>query len=285
MAKYKVYVTDGRHESYDIEREMLAKVDAELKVCQCVTDEDIIRECADADGILLDMAPMTEKAVNALTNCKIINRYGVGFDNVAVDACTAKGIQVTNVPDYCAEDVSDHALALIMTCLRQTALRDRLVRQGEWNIHGVSFRLTGKVLGVLGFGRIARALVKKTSGFGFSKVLVYDPYVPAEACAALGAALVIALARPAAAFAHNLAVSSLNLLELVLGRRVVGVQIGVVLLALLAVGFFDGLLVGTGLDAQYAVRVGHCVPFLLGAGLGFLARVAFTSAYLLQTPA
>ena len=105
------------------------------------------------------------------------------------------------------------------------------------------------------------------------------------ACAALGAALVIALARPAAAFAHNLAVSSLNLLELVLGRRVVGVQIRVVLLALLAVGFFDGLLVGTGLDAQYAVRVGHCVPFLLGAGLGFLARVAFTSAYLLQTPA
>ena len=150
MAKYKVYVTDGRHESYDIEREMLAAADAELKVCQCVTDEDIIRECADADGILLDMAPMTEKAVNALTNCKVINRYGVGFDNVAVDACTAKGIQVTNVPDYCAEDVSDHALALIMTCLRQTALRDRLVRQGEWNIHGVSFRLTGKVLGVLG---------------------------------------------------------------------------------------------------------------------------------------
>lgn len=187
MAKYKVYVTDGRHESYDIEREMLAAADAELKVCQCVTGEDIIRECADADGILLDMAPMTEKAVNALTNCKVINRYGVGFDNVAVDACTAKGIQVTNVPDYCAEDVSDHALALIMTCLRQTALRDRLVRQGEWNIHGVSFRLTGKVLGVLGFGRIARALVKKTSGFGFSKVLVYDPYVPAEACAALGA--------------------------------------------------------------------------------------------------
>lgn len=187
MAKYKVYVTDGRHESYEIEKKMLADIDAELKVCQCVTDEDIIRECADADGILLDMAPMTETAVQALTNCKIINRYGVGFDNVAVDACTAKGIQVTNVPDYCAEDVSDHAMALIMTCLRHTALRDRKVREGAWNIHGTSFRLKGKVLGVLGFGRIARALVQKTSGFGFSKVLVYDPYVPAEACAALGA--------------------------------------------------------------------------------------------------
>ena len=187
MAKYKVYVTDGRHEHYNIERDMLAAIDAELVVCQCVTDEDIARECADADGILLDMAPMTEKAVNALQNCKVINRYGVGYDNVAVEACTAKGIQVTNVPDYCAEDVSDHALALMMTCLRHTALRDREVREGEWNIHGTSFRLSGKVLGVLGFGRIARALVKKCSGFGFSKVLVYDPYVPAEAVAAMGA--------------------------------------------------------------------------------------------------
>lgn len=187
MAKYKVYVTDGRHEHYNIEREMLAAIDAELVVCQCVTDEDIIRQCADADGILLDMAPMTEKAINALTNCKIINRYGVGYDNVDVAACTNKGIQVTNVPDYCAEDVSDHALALMMTCLRHTALRDRKVRQGEWNIRGTSFRLSGKVLGVLGFGRIARALVKKCSGFGFSKVLVYDPYVPAEVVAEMGA--------------------------------------------------------------------------------------------------
>ncbi len=186
MAKYKVYVTDGRHESYEIEREILAAADAELKVCMCVTEDDIIRECADADGILLDMAPMTEKAVNSLKNCKIINRYGVGYDNVAVDACTARNIQVTNVPDYCAEDVSDHALALMMTCLRQTALRDRKVREGEWNIRGTSFRLSGKVLGVLGFGRIARALIKKCSGFGFRKVMVYDPYVPQEVCEQFG---------------------------------------------------------------------------------------------------
>lgn len=165
---------------------MLAAADAELTVCQCVTDEDILRECADADGILLDMAPMTAKAIEGLAHCKIINRYGVGYDNVDLDACTAKGIQVTNVPDYCAEDVSDHALALMMTCLRHTALRDRLVRQGDWNIQRTSFRLSGKVLGVLGFGRIARALVHKCSGFGFSEVLVYDPYVPAQACADAG---------------------------------------------------------------------------------------------------
>ena len=117
MADFKVYVTDGRHSSYDIERDMLAQIGAELQVCQCVTEEDIIRECSDADAILLDMAPMSGKAINALAHCKIINRYGVGYDNVDLNACTAKGIQVTNVPDYCAEDVSDHALALMLILL------------------------------------------------------------------------------------------------------------------------------------------------------------------------
>ena len=162
MADFKVYVTDGRHSSYDIERDMLAQIGAELQVCQCATEEDIIRECSDADAILLDMAPMSAKAINALAHCKIINRYGVGYDNVDLNACTAKGIQVTNVPDYCAEDVSDHALALMLACLRDVARRDRLVRQGQWNLQRTSFRLSGKVLGVLGFGRIARALVKRS---------------------------------------------------------------------------------------------------------------------------
>ena len=119
MAKYKVYVSDSRHTSYEIEREILKTIDAELFLCNCRTEEDVIRECGDADGILLDLAPMTETVVNALPNCKVVNRYGVGYDNVDVPACTAKGIQVTNVPDYCAEDVSDHAIALFMACLRQ----------------------------------------------------------------------------------------------------------------------------------------------------------------------
>ena len=187
MAKYKVYVSDGRHDHYDIERKMLEAIDAELIIRNCATEEDIIANCADADGILLDLAPMTRKAVEGLTRCKVINRYGVGYDNVDVPACTEKGIQVTNVPDYCAEDVSDHAMALMFSCMRHVSLRDRKIRQGEWNISGVSFRMKGKVLGVLGFGRIARALVSKCSGLGFSKILVYDPYVPAEAFAPYGA--------------------------------------------------------------------------------------------------
>lgn len=188
MAKYKVVVTDARHSSYAIEKQILESIDAELVTCNCKTEDDVISACADADGILLDMAPMTAKCIESLHKCKVINRYGVGYDNVDVEAATRKGIQVSNVPDYCAEDVSDHALALLMSCLRQTSLRDRLVRQGNWNIHaGTSVRLKGKTLGVLGAGRIAQALIRKVSGFGFARILAYDPYISAEKMASFGA--------------------------------------------------------------------------------------------------
>lgn len=187
MPKYQIVVTDRRHAHYQIEEKALKEIDAELKICNCVTEEDIVRECAQADGILLDMAPMGEIAVKGLERCKVINRYGVGYDNVDLKAAAGKGIIVTNVPDYCAEDVSDHALALMMTCLRQTAYRDRMVRQGNWNIPSHGYRLKGKVLGLLGFGRIARRLAAKCGGFGFSKIMVYDPYITEEECQKEGA--------------------------------------------------------------------------------------------------
>lgn len=186
MAKYTVCVSDERHASYDVEREILRKIDAELKLCSCVTEDDIVEQCADADAVLLDLAPMTAKAVAGLKKCKVISRYGVGFENVDLNAATKAGIQVTNVPDYCMEDVSDHALALMMTCLRHVSMRDRMVRTGAWNLQGTSFRLKGKTLGVIGAGRIARALIRKTSGFGLKEVVAYDPYVTAEALAEIG---------------------------------------------------------------------------------------------------
>ena len=187
MDQYIVKVTDARHEQYEIEKEILKRIGAEVVVCHCSSEEDMIDQCADADALLLDMAPATGKVIERLEKCKVISRYGVGYDNLDVDACTKKGIWACNVPDYCAEDVSDHAIALLFTCLRQTALRDRLIRQGEWNIPGRSFRLAGKTVGVLGCGQIGRALIRKLAGFGLKEVLVYDPYLPEEVITALGA--------------------------------------------------------------------------------------------------
>lgn len=186
MAKFHVYVTDQRQPSFDIEREILRECGADLTLCQCVSPEDIARECADADAVLLDLAPMTGAAVRALKKCRVISRYGVGVDNVDLSAAAECGIQVTNVPDYCMEDVSDHALALLFACLRSVVLRDREIRQGRWNIQSPGFRLRGKTLGLVGAGRIARALVKKVSGFGLREVVAYDPFLSAEELAAFG---------------------------------------------------------------------------------------------------
>lgn len=186
MQHFKVYVTDARHTSYEIERALLQQIGAELCICNCASAEEVKKQCADADALLLDMAPADRSVIDALTNCKIISRYGVGFDNVDIQAAREHGILVTNVPDYCVEDVSDHALALIMACMRDIARRDRLVRNGAWNIQRTSYRLCGKTLGLLGFGRISRALARKFSGMGLEKILIYDPYIPQEVCEELG---------------------------------------------------------------------------------------------------
>lgn len=188
MAKYKVVVSDERHGDYSIETEILKKCDAQVVVENCVTEEDMIKKCKDADGILLDMAPMSKKVVEALEKCRTVARYGVGYDNVDVETCTKKRIYVSNVPDYCKEDVSDLALAHLFTCVRGIATKDRKIREGGWNLGRENiFRIKGKTLALIGFGRISRCLFKKVSGFGLKEVLVCDPYITREIIEQAGA--------------------------------------------------------------------------------------------------
>lgn len=182
MARFKVVMTDDRHKTYEDERKILEAIDAELVIANCTTPEEVIEACKDADGIMANLAPMNKDVINSLEKCKVIARYGVGYDNVDVEAATAKGIYVTNVTDYCFEEVSDHALALLLSCTRKTARRDAQVRDGMWNVGGKDpiYRMTGKVFGFLGFGMIAKTMNRKIKGFNFSKVLVYDPFVDAK---------------------------------------------------------------------------------------------------------
>lgn len=188
MAKYKVVVSDNRHGDYSIEAAVLKPVDAEVVIEDCSTVEEMIIACRDADGVLLDQAPMPAQVIENMTKCKVVSRYGVGYDNVDVEACTKKKIYVANVPDYCMEDVSDHAMALFYSCVRRITLRDKQVRQGGWNMDrsGI-YRIKDRVFALVGFGNIARCLVRKLSGLGLKKVLVYDPYVSKEIIEASGA--------------------------------------------------------------------------------------------------
>ena len=188
MSKFKVVVSDNRHGDYSIEQRILSECDAELTVLDCKNAMDMIKKCKDANAILLDMAPLTTKVVESLESCQVVSRYGVGYDNVDVQACTSKGIYVANVPDYCAYDVSDMALALLFACQRHIVEKDRGVRKGEWNLnYPHTYRIKGKVLAVFGFGRISRALIKKVSGFELKEVLVYDPYVDEATISSAGA--------------------------------------------------------------------------------------------------
>jgi D-3-phosphoglycerate dehydrogenase / 2-oxoglutarate reductase len=189
MARFKVVMTDDRHKTYEEEKKVLTSIGADIIIANCTTVQEVIDTCKDADGIMVNLAPMPAEVINQLEKCKVIARYGVGYDNVDVAACTKKGIYVTNVPDYCAEEVSDQALALLMACARKVARRDAQVRAGMWNIGKTDpiYRIAGKTFTFLGFGMIGRTLYRKIKGFGFSRILIYDPYIDAETIKSMGA--------------------------------------------------------------------------------------------------
>ena len=152
--KYTVIIADDRYPHYREETAVLNAIGAEIVQVKSQAAADLIQACPSADGIIVNLAPINADVIAALTHCRVISRYGVGYDNVDVQAATARGIWVANVPDYCGEDVSDQALALLMSCVRKVALRDRQVRAGIWNIQdaGPQWRLKGKTFVFFGFG-------------------------------------------------------------------------------------------------------------------------------------
>jgi len=192
MADYKVLIADSRYPAHDEERAVLEAIGAEVQVERSDDEATIAEAVAGADGLIVNLAPITAKVIEAMDKCKCVSRYGVGYDNVDTDALKAKGIPLANVPDYCGEDVSDHAFALLMDCVRKISRKDRLVRQGQWNLTGIQdvFRIAGKTFGFVGYGMIARVLHRKLAGFNLARFLVADPFVGADDAAKAGVELV-----------------------------------------------------------------------------------------------
>jgi D-3-phosphoglycerate dehydrogenase / 2-oxoglutarate reductase len=192
MSRFVVVIADDRYAGYDEERAVLHEVDAEVRVFSSSSAAEARAAFAAADAILVNLFPMTADIVSALPRCRVISRYGVGYDNVDVEAATRKGIWVACVPDYCFEDVADHALALLLGCVRKIAYKDRMVREGRWNLHKDQpcYRITGRTLGLLGYGKTAACLHRKVYGLGFGRILVHDPHVRDSTISATGAAAV-----------------------------------------------------------------------------------------------
>lgn len=175
-----VCVTDDRFgDDFGIERRELDGLDVEFRVLSLATEAEGAAALAGAHALLVNQYRIGQALIRALPGLRVISRYGVGYDNVDVPAATAAGVWVAYVPDYASEDVSDHAVALLMACVRQIPYCHRRVREGAWNIAGElsAFRTRGRTLGIVGYGRIGSVTHRKLSGFALDHVLVCDPYV------------------------------------------------------------------------------------------------------------
>jgi len=182
MDRYKLIVTDYNWGNLEIEKSTLSQAEAERQIkvelipAQCRTEEDVIRVASQADALLNQYAPISEKVISNLKKCRVIARYGIGVDNIDVKAATKKGIMIVNVPFYCEDEVSDHALSLILCCVRKIFYYDSNVKKGIWDWKiGIPIKSIGELtLGLVGFGKIARKLARKAKCLGF-KVVAFTP--------------------------------------------------------------------------------------------------------------
>jgi D-3-phosphoglycerate dehydrogenase len=169
----RVLVTDHAWPSLEIERAILAEAGAELVVAG-PEEAELIELAAGADAILTNWRRVPEAALDAAVRCLVVARYGVGLDNIPVERATELGMIVANVPDFCVEEVSDHAMALLLACARRIVTFARSTRAGAWDLAGLGQglpRLRGQRLGIVGYGNTARTLIPKAQGFGLDVVV------------------------------------------------------------------------------------------------------------------
>ena len=170
--QFRVLITDRAWPDFDIERAILQEAGAEL-IEATATDEATLAELArDVDAIGTNWARVTEPVIRSCTKCKIVARFGIGLDNIDVRVATELGIPVTNCPDYCVSEVSDHALGLLLACARRIGFFHWRTKQGEYNLGAATTmrRLSSQTVGLIGLGHTARELVPKLRAIGFKVV-------------------------------------------------------------------------------------------------------------------
>jgi D-3-phosphoglycerate dehydrogenase len=177
----RVLVTDHAWPHLDVETAVLAAAGAELVVARHGDADELAELARDVDAILTCFARVPATVLDAAPRCRTVARYGVGLDNIPVARATELGMIVANVPDFCVDEVSDHAMALLLACARRVVTFARSTRAGEWDLAGLGRglpRLRGQRLGIVGFGNTARTLIPKAQGFGL-EVIVHTPRLAA----------------------------------------------------------------------------------------------------------
>ena len=173
----KVLFTDHRFPDVDLERQILADAGIELKVAQCKTEDEVIRESDGCQALLITYAPANDKVFTARPGIGLCSRMGVGFDSINTADAQKHGVWVANSPDYGSSEVALHALAMVMALRRHLPQHDANIRKGVWATHaaGPVPRMSGLTLGVLGYGRIGSRFAFYAHSM-FKRVIVCDPY-------------------------------------------------------------------------------------------------------------
>lgn len=187
----KVVITDYEYQDVEKERKILEAAGIVLDECQCRTEQALIDACREADGVIVQYCAITERVIRAMERCRVIIKYGIGVNNIDVDAASAKGIYVCNVPDYGVDEVSNHAIAMMLALSRGLKSLNKSLTSGPWGYAPVVplHRMAGSTLGLVGLGRIPSLVAKKMAGFGL-RILAYDPFARPEAARELGVELV-----------------------------------------------------------------------------------------------
>ncbi len=174
---YNVVFTD--HDAFPdltVPKRIIEEGGGQLTEEQAVTEEQVIEVATNADGLIVQYAPISRKVIESLRKCKVIARTGIGYDNVDIKAATDYGICVANVPDFCVGEVADTTMALILALATKIIDFDRAAKKGIWShtLAGPMFRIQRKTLGLIGFGKIGKAVAKRAQPFGFD-IIAFDP--------------------------------------------------------------------------------------------------------------
>ena len=180
-ASMKIVITDYQYDDINQEKTIIQSAGFELVPYQLKNSSELIPAVCDADALIVQYVLIDSEVIGSLENCKIIIKYGIGVNNIDVEAATKKGIFVCNVPDYGVDEVSNHAITMIFMLAKKITLAIEAFRNGEWGYSQIVplFRMEASVLGLVGFGRIPQMVAHKLKNFGLN-IIVFDPYAKPE---------------------------------------------------------------------------------------------------------
>lgn len=191
MAEFRVVFIEHGYPTTRHERDIIERAGGEFIDGNQLPLAEALRVCEEAEGIMLRRLTITAEMIQRFRRCKIICRCGVGTDSVDARAATEAKIIVGHVPTYGTDEVSTHAIALWLSCVRRIVPTHQRMVQGGWDVHrgDPMFRVAGKTFGIVGLGNIGRAVARKLSGWNV-KLIATDPFAEDETARALGVTLV-----------------------------------------------------------------------------------------------